>query len=135
MNNFRIKDFTRIKHLYFDEGWEQADIALEFKCASSSISRIINDVVSPLEIRRAKKKLQYLPNFKPNSDEPSHIKNLRCQRRRLPTTKLNVNLVKDIRKHYFIGTYNQVELAHKYKVNQSTICGILTGKTWKICKC
>lgn len=132
---FTKKQFITIKKLYWDEGYDQQDIGLELKCDQSTISRIINDLYEPIEVRRNKKKVKYTPNFKPSPDEPKQAKTLRCMRDKLPATKLNVNDAKNIRKLYFSGEKNQAQLANKYKVNQSTVCKIITGEDWKICKC
>lgn len=132
---FNQKTFKAIKKLYWDEGYDQYDIGLQFKCSQSSISRIIRDIYRPIEVKRKEKQIKYSPNFKPSPNEPKQAKTLRCMREELPKTKLSVIKAKDIRKAYFSGTNTQVELAKKYKVNQSTVCKLITGQDWKICKC
>jgi DNA-binding transcriptional regulator LsrR (DeoR family) len=134
-NKFNIKTFNTIKKLYWDEGYDQQDIGLKFKCDQSTVSRILRDIYRPIEVRRKEKKLKYSPNFKPSPNEPKQAKTLRCMREQLPKTKLSVVIAKDIRKSYFNGTKTQVELAQKYKVNQSTVCKLIMGQDWKICKC
>jgi len=134
-NQFTIKICNEIKKLYWNEGYDYQDLGTKFKCDPSSIGRVIHDVIKPVEFRRLAKKIKYSPNFKPSANEPKNAKTLRCMRDTLPSTKLNVDAAKDIRTSYFNGTNSQVELAHKYKVNQSTVCKIITGKDWKICKC
>jgi len=133
--NFNKKTFALVKKLYWDEGYDYTDISEAIKCNPSSIGRILYGIYSPIESRRNKKKSQYAPNFKASPNEPKQTKILRCKRDTLPSTKLNLNIATNIRKLYFSGEKNQIELANKYQINQSTVCKIITGQNWKICKC
>lgn len=133
--NFNKKNFALVKKLYWEEGWDYADIAEKIGCNPSSIGRILHGIYSPIEERRQRKKQKYSGNYKPPAGEAPHIRKLRCKREELHSTKLTVEKAQAIRKSYFSAEKTQVELANKYKVNQSTLCRLIKGENWKICKC
>jgi len=134
-DRFTKKVFKEVNRLYWEEGYDQYDIAEVFKCNQGSISRIINGLFTPVEERRAVKKQKYSPNYKPSPYEPGSAKTLRCKRETLHNTKLNVTKAKEIRRAYFAGEKNQCELAKLNNINQSNISRIIAGDKWKICKC
>jgi hypothetical protein len=133
--NFNKKNFALVKKLYWEEGWDYADIAETIKCNPSSIGRILNGIYTPIEDRRSKKKEKYISNYKAPRFEAKQARSLRCKREKLHSTKLTLEKAKDLRKSYFAGEHTQVELSKKYGVNQSTICKTIQGDNWKICKC
>jgi DNA-binding transcriptional regulator LsrR (DeoR family) len=127
--------FKQVDKLYWNEGYEMVDIAEMIKVGSGTVSRMLSGKYIPLEVRRQQKKQQYAANLKAPKVEAIQAKIMRCKREELPSAKLNVAKVKEIRRSYFAGEKDQGQLAKTYKVNPSTICRIITGKKWKICKC
>lgn len=133
--NFNKKNFKLVKQLYWDEGWDYADIAEKIKCNPSSIGRILYGIYSPIEERRQKKKEKYAGNYKAPKEEPKQARTLRCKREELHSTKINLDKAKDLRSRYFAGENTQVELATELGISQSTVTRIIQGENWKICKC
>lgn len=134
MNKFDLKTHIKIKNYYFNKGLSQKEIAIKFNCNKSSISRIINDLYVPYDILLKEKEIKVRANFMPEQEEPKQAITLRNKREKLHSTKLNEKIIKKIRHEYFSGIKTQKELATEYKVHQSTISRILTGKKWKIRK-
>jgi hypothetical protein len=52
--------------------------------------------------------------------------------RRGSLTKLNAELAQNIREDYRLNNYTQRQLAKKYKISRSIICGILNNERWAV---
>jgi DNA-binding transcriptional regulator LsrR (DeoR family) len=120
-----------ISKMYWEEGYEQSEIANAFGKHQGVISRIVNNKVRSIEEFLGEKLLRLKSNIQPNDNEPKQAKALRAKREILPITKLSTKKVEQIRSKYFSGESTQKELAASYKVNGSTICRIIRGEKWK----
>lgn len=132
---FTKKEFEQINRMYWEEGYDQYDIAEELKCNQTTISRILTGRRLPREVIRKIKQEKYKKNFKAPPEELPRVRKLRCKREELHSTKLTLEKAKSIRKSYFSGEKTQVELAKANRINQSTVCKLIMGENWKICKC
>lgn len=126
-----LETIQSINEMYWEEGYEQWEIAKAFKKDQGHISRIVNDKVGSLEEYLGEKLLHLKKNIKPKANKPKQGKTLRAKRDILPQTKLSTGKVKQIRQQYFFEGRTQIELAYSYKVNQSAICRIIRGERWK----
>lgn len=127
------EEYAEINRLYWDEGWEQGDIALEFLGHSNNghISRIVNGP-PPLswEVQRSLKSI-HSKNYKAPRYKSPYVKKAIQAGRDGDKAKLTFEKAQDIRHIYFQGKHSQVVLAKKYGVHQGQICKIIAGKIWK----
>lgn len=49
-----------------------------------------------------------------------------------PAAVLNIDTVAEIRRMYETGTYHQRELAAKFRVSQSQISRVVSGRSWRV---
>lgn len=125
------KDIGLINDLYFDESAYQNDIAEQFSCDQSTVSRVVNNVYLPYDQKMAIKLKLCISNIAPLKNESKQAKTLRKKRELLHSNKLTWKQVSNIRDQYFIQYKTQVELAKNFGVNQSTISKIVRGANWK----
>lgn len=127
------KQYAEIYRLYWEEGWAQADISLEFMGHGNQghVSRIINGPppMSWEEHRQAKS--AHTKSYKTPRYKTPWMKRVVETNRSRSTAKLTFKKAEDIRHTYFKGQHTQMDLAKKYGVNQATICGVVIGRHWK----
>lgn len=125
------EQFDQINQLYWEEGYDQADIADMFGCTQTHISRIVRGIACSYHCSFIRKIKRLNNNIIPNKNEKPQARTLRARRQNLHSTKLNWDKVSQIRELYFHNRKTQQELASMFGVNQSTISKLIQGRTWK----
>ena len=128
------KQYAEIQRLYWEEGWAQSDISLEFLGHDNGghISRIINGPppMSWEEHRQAKS--TYSKNYKAPKYKTPYVKKwIQYGREDTRKTKLTFKKAQEIRHIYFQGKHSQQDLANKYGISQAHTQRIISGKKWK----
>ena len=116
--------------LYWDEGWEQQEIADALGITQGHVSQVINGKAGSREDTLAKKFVRLMINLQPDKNETLRKIKTRTVNRSRPTVKLTWRQVSELRASYFIKWSPQWELAEQYGIDRSHVSKIIIGKRW-----
>lgn len=128
--SFFAKDIEAMTSLYWDEGYDQQDIADIYGTGKSHVSKLLNGKSTSIEVFIASKIAKFNEAIKHRNEAPQAMI-LRRKRETLHNTKLTWKDACSIRKLYFSGSNTQVELSIMFGVKQSTISLLLSGAKWR----